>query len=299
MNAPAPILRNAFRSNSLCCQPCCLASSLMRLRYSAGVSSLGGCTVSVRHSRLPSACAFSAAKLLLSAKPYSEIFCRGLRWFLFLCSGNGAPFTHAAYTAASAACRRCASSPCTRMVMLAGFSSSSNCMALRTCVCTAKFALPRSSIAHAIRLPSAALAATGVAANSSALIPRRLSTAASNSRCGTDINPSLGGSVLPLGSSTSRWAAFRVFGRADEAVSCASIASSKIDSMPRLYGHSTRKNYAYLPQPDAARTDPRHEEIRPHRHRHGQRVRLPDALQFGGRVSAGHHQEMPREIHHP
>ena len=66
----------------------------------------------------------------------------GLRWSaFFLCSGNGAPFTHDAHTAASAASLRWASSPCTMMAMPPGCSSSSNCTALRTCVCTAKMVL--------------------------------------------------------------------------------------------------------------------------------------------------------------
>ena len=209
-------------SNSRCFQPCCCASFLMRVRYCPGVSSLGGSTVSVRHSRLPSACALSAAKRFESAKPHSMILCSGLSWSaFFLCSGSGAPFTHAAYTAASAACRRCASSPSTTMVTTAGCSPSSICTALRACVCSAKGVLLESSIAQAISAPFSALALTGDFASSSAFMPRRLSTAVSNSRCGT---PS--GSILFLGSSTSKCAALRVLGMADEAVNCASITPS-------------------------------------------------------------------------
>src|SRR3990172_2747950 len=129
------------------------------------------------------------------------------------------------------------------MVMLAGCSSSSNCMALRACVCTTKLVLPKSSIAHATRLPSAALAVMGLSANSSALMPRRLSTATSNSRCGTSR-----GRVLSLGSSTSRWAAFRACfcagGRAEVAVSCASIASSFL--LARHSGHDPESSNSIL-----------------------------------------------------
>ncbi len=199
-NAPAPILRSFFMSNSSCFQPCCLRQLFDALaRYSAGVSSFGGSTVSSRHSRLPSACALSGAKIFRSAKPYSSIFCSGLRSSFFLCTGSSAPFTHAPYTASPAARLRCASSPSTAMPMLLGFSPSSNCKALRTCTCCAKVSFAKSSIAHATSAPFPALAATGDFASSSAFMSRRASTALSRAACGRSLGSAWPSAAAPAG----------------------------------------------------------------------------------------------------
>ena len=187
-NAPAPSLRNFLISNSACFQPYCCASLPTLARYQAGVSSLGGSTVRARHKRLPSACAFSGAKVSLSTRPNNFIACKDFRLCLclslLLCSGNSVPLIHAPYTANSAACLRCVGSPKTAMAILVGFSSRSHCMALRTWVWITKASLVKSSIAHTVSAPLAALAQTGVSIRSPTFKLRRDSTDPSNSRCG-------------------------------------------------------------------------------------------------------------------
>ena len=50
--------------------------------------------------------------------------------------------------------------------------------------------------------------------------------------------------------------------------------------------------------PDAPRIRTRHAQVRPHRHRHAIRLRLPDALQSGGRLSACHDEEASPSLDH-
>ena len=181
------------------------------------------------------------------------------------------------------------------MVTLAGCSSSSNCMALRTCVCSAKFVLPKSSIAQAIRLPSACIGGDRRTGEFLGLDAAPLEHG--GQQFAVRQRPwarSFPWATAPAGVLRSGlWVQQMI------AVSCASITSSKSHFNAAIIRAFNIRNYARLSRSDAARARSRHEKIRPHRHRHDQRVRLPDALRSAGGLPAGHHQEVPHEIHRP